>query len=165
MKYTILALFAVITITGCKGESSSTQDDPATQQEVKSVEVANESEVTTEITQTNVVTPEFWENFDTDVRVVFFYSKKESSSQLIQNIKKEIIGGEGSLNYVFHEYHTDDNMGMVQVDDNIFFNLTEYLWNSDEGFVLLRKGALLHIPASELNGEEGIGSKVSDFFI
>ncbi|MCB9189083.1 MAG: hypothetical protein H6599_07350 [Flavobacteriales bacterium] len=161
MRYTTLLFLSTLFFASCK-ESESTEETTA-HNEVQEVETVQNVEM--EIHQTNVVTPEFWENFDTDVRVVFFYSKKESSSELIQKLKKEIVGGEEALNYVFHEYHTDDNMGMVQVDDNIFFNLTEYLWNNEEGFVLLRKGAILHIPASELNEQDGLGSQVADFFI
>lgn len=143
--------------TSCKDQTQPAEETP---QEVQ----VNEQQPEETSHQSNVVTPEFWDNFDTDVRVVFFYSKKESSPEYIHKIKEEIKAASGNLGYTFHEYHTDENMGMVQVDDDVFFNLTEYLWNSDEGFVLLRKGALLHIPASQLS-EEGIGSAVADFFI
>lgn len=160
MKRTSLSVIIALTLlmTSCQ----ETQEDvtPSENQNTTSeAQMVEDKPV-----QSNVVTPEFWENFDTDVRVVFFYSKKESSPEYIHKIKDEIIAGAEANGYVFHEYHTDENMGMVQVDDEVFFNLTEYLWNSDEGFVLLRQGALQHVPAAELS-EEGIGSIVADFFI
>lgn len=159
MKKTILLLILGFFAMSCQEESSAEETNAPNEVNEKVPVVEPE----TEFQQTNVVTPEFWESFETDVRVVFFYSKKESSADLVHQVKEKVIEQEASLNYIFHEYHTDDNMGMVQVDDNVFFNLSEYLWNSDEGFVLLRKGAMLHVPASELPAE-GLGSQVADFF-
>lgn len=161
MKYTILILVFAVLLVACK-------EEPTTEEAKNDVEV-NESEVTdtqeseTSVEPTNVVTPEFWENFNTDVQIVFYYSKVESSPANVTDFKEQLLNGSEANGYNFHEYHTDENMGMVQVDDNVFFNLTEYLWNNDEGFVLLKKGALQHIPASELS-ESTFEDQVVPFF-
>lgn len=161
MKYAILILSLMFFVIGCKEEQAAGEtQDPA---DTNETETPNTQEVDADIQQTNVVTPEFWENFDTDVQVVFYYSKIESSPEKVHAFKEKLLNGSEKYSYDFHEYHTDENMGMVQVDDNVFFNLTEYLWNNNEGFVLLKQGALLHIPASNL-GETTFNDEVVPFF-
>lgn len=161
MKYTVLLLIFAVVAVGCKDDTPTKEGEnhPATQLPQEE----DQQEPDTEIQQTNVVTPEFWENFKTDVQVVFYYSKIESSPASVISFKEQLLNGSEASSYDFHEYHTDENMGMVQVDENVFFNLTEYLWNNDEGFVLLKKGALKHIPASELS-ETTFEDQVVPFF-
>lgn len=159
MKYTTLLFASILFLVSCN--DSAPAEEPSTQNQVKEVETVQETE--TEIHQTNVVTPEFWDSFETDITIVFYYSKIESSPETVHTFKEKLVNGAVSNGYDFHEYHTDENMGMVQVDDNIFFNLTEYLWNNNEGFVLLKKGALVHVPATELNATT-FEDKVVPFF-
>lgn len=149
MKYTILLLLLAVIAVSCQ-EAETTEETP-TETQIKEQETT--PEVETEVHQTNVVTPEFWNSYETDVLIVFYYSKIESSPDAVHSFKEELLNGDEQYGYEFHEYHTDENMGMVQVDDNIFFNLTEYLWNNEEGFVLLKKGELLHIPSGELTAD------------
>jgi len=159
MKYTIILLFIAFIAASC--QEAETTEDATVSTDVQETEKTQETE--TEVHQTNVVTPEFWESFDTDVTIVFYYSKIESSPDAVHAFKDELLNGAEANGYEFHEYHTDENMGMVQVDDNIFFNLTEYLWNNEEGFVLLKNGGILHIPSAEL-GATTFNDKVVPFF-
>ena len=159
MKYIIPFLFIALLVASCQ-EAENTEE-VQTDHEVHGIEPAQET--VADVHQTNVVTPEFWSSFDTDVTIVFYYSKIESSPEEVHGFKQQLINGADAHGYDFHEYHTDENMGMVQVDDNIFFNLTEYLWANDEGFVLLKKGDLVHIPSTELS-EGTFEEKVVLFF-
>jgi hypothetical protein len=148
-------------LASCQEEPTSMESSEQT--EVQETETSNTT--VEDVHQSNVVTPEFWSSFDTDVKMVFFYSKVEGASEQIQVIKQDLLLGEtNGIGYEFHEYHTDENMGMVMVDDNIFFNLTEYLWNNEQGFVLLKKGGLLHIPANEVN-EQTFVEIIEPFFV
>ncbi|CAG5085771.1 hypothetical protein [Parvicella tangerina] len=157
----IFSLFLLFLVS-CQEEATTSEEK--TQKEIPQNEVAQNSEETpADFKQTNVVTPEFWDSYDTDVVMIFYYNKKESSGDKIHQVKEEVLNNEESLGYEFHEYYTDENMGMVQVDDNVFFNLTEYLWNNDEGFVLLKKGSLKHIPGAEVN-ETTFKDAVKPFF-
>lgn len=160
MKHTIPFIFSVLFLIGCQEEATTEE----TTETVTVEETQDIPETIEEVHQSNVVTPEFWEDYETDVRVVFFYSKVENSPPEISSVKKDLLLGEANGEaYEFHEYHTDENMGMVQVDDNVFFNLTEYLWNNEQGFVLLKKGAILHIPAGEVDSDTGVGTIFSFF--
>ena len=59
--------------------------------------------------QTNVVTPEFWESFNTNLRVVYYYSKLDSL-QIHLPLEKEFTKKYCEENNIaYHEYYTNDN--------------------------------------------------------
>lgn len=92
--------------------------------------------------QNNVVTPEFWEAFETDLKVVYFYSKIDSL-QIHLPLEKELAKSFCNENNIdYHEYYTNDNMGLVQLGDSLFFDLTDNLMANKEGFLLLQKGEI-----------------------
>lgn len=113
--------------------------------------------------QQNVVTPEFWEQFETDLRVVYFYSKIDSL-QIHLPLEKELAKSfcdENNIDY--HEYYTNDNMGLVQLGDTLFFDLTDNIIANEEGFLLLQKGDLKDLDYSQID-QESLSEELTSFF-
>jgi hypothetical protein len=113
--------------------------------------------------QHNVVTPEFWESFETDMKVVYFYSKIDSL-QIHLPLEKELAKSYCETNGIaYHEYYTNDNMGLVQLSDTLFFDLTDNLMKNKEGFLLLKKGKLKDLGFDGLN-QTILQKELSTFF-
>jgi hypothetical protein len=113
--------------------------------------------------QQNVVTPEFWGEFETDLRVVYFYSKIDSL-QIHLPLEKELAKSfcdENSIDY--HEYYTNDNMGLVQLGDTLFFDLTDNIIANEEGFLLLQKGDMKDLDYSQID-QESLSEELTSFF-
>lgn len=113
--------------------------------------------------QQNVVTPEFWESFDTDLKVVYFYSKIDSL-QIHLPLEKELAKSfclEQNVDY--HEYYTNDNMGLVQLGDSLFFDLTDNLMANQEGFLLLQNGQMKDLSYKGVT-QEILLEKLTTFF-
>ncbi len=113
--------------------------------------------------QNNVITPEFWESFETQKKVVYFYSKIDSL-QIHLPLEKELAKSYcASNNISYHEYYTNDNMGLVQLDDSLFFDLTDNLTLNKEGFLLLKQGKLKDVSYEGLN-QVLLQEQLSSFF-
>lgn len=102
--------------------------------------------------QHDIVTPEFWTSFDTDLKVVYYYSKIDSMQTNLPKVKEATKIFCNTNNIAYHEYYTNDNMGLVQLNDSLFFDLTEYLTANSEGFLFLKKGMIENHPGAEANG-------------
>ena len=104
--------------------------------------------------QSNVVTPEFWESFSTDLKVVYFYSKIDSL-QIHLPLEKELTKSFCETNGIaYHEYYTNDDMGMVQLSDSLFFDLTDHLIASKEGFLFLKPGSIQNHGFEKLSSDK-----------
>ena len=149
---TVLSVFA-----SCKDNSTEVTGPPAPVNppvNVEDIEVPFQS---------NVVTPEFWESFSTDMKVVYFYSKIDSL-QIHLPLEKEMTKSFCESNGIaYHEYYTNDNMGMVQLSDTLFFNLTENLIGSKEGFLFLKPGSIQNHGFTTLNPDK-MGELLQSFF-
>jgi hypothetical protein len=113
--------------------------------------------------QHNVVTPEFWKSFETDMKVVYFYSKIDSL-QIHLPLEKELAKSFCETNDVnYHEYYTNDNMGLVQLGDTMFFDLTNNIIANQEGFLLLKNGQMKDLSYDGL-GQIELQEQLNTFF-
>ncbi len=153
----IVFVFALVFLAACVEKSVEVTGPP---------EPANPPVVVEDIEvpqQTNVVTPEFWEAFDTDIQAVYFYSKIDSL-QIHLPLEKELAKSfceENGISY--HEYYTNDNMGLVQLDDTLFFDLTDHLISNEEGFLFLKHGKMQDVADKSVN-ESFMDSSLTAFF-
>lgn len=152
-----VVLISIVLLSSCGDKSAEVIGPP---------ELVNPPVVVEDIVvpkQHNVVTPEFWEAFETDLKVVYFYSKIDSL-QIHLPLEKELAKSFCNENNVdYHEYYTNDNMGMVQLGDSLFFDLTENLIANKEGFLLLQKGQMKNLNYEGLT-QLKLQQELSDFF-
>ena len=95
-----------------------------------------------EAKEPSVVTPEFWENFKTDITAIVFFTKKDTlpseDEQLVMSVEQNFV--KSGLN--FYQVLSSDSASMVFLNDTLVFDFTEYKYQFGEGYVLLKPGAM-----------------------
>ena len=139
MKNIYLLLLSVL-LWSCQGN---------TEPEIEYIEPINEPVIVSEIDvpkPTNLYTPELWERANIDQNTLYFFSRDEELTQDQEaNIKivREFAEANG-INY--HGYYTNDDLGLVALNDSLFFNLSIYLKTDPNGLVCLKKNEVKYIP-------------------
>jgi len=90
----------------------------------------------------NVVTPEHWENFDTDIEMAILFYKGDSlvdfERRVVDGLKEEFSSLE------FHEFYSDDNIAQVFINDTLAFDISNFMMEKSYGFVLLKPSVSPH---------------------
>ncbi len=147
-------LFLIVIIISCSNPQESEITGPPTP--------VNPPVVVEDIVvpkQNNVINISDWEIFETDIKMVFFYSKIDSLQQN-QLEEKEICKTFCDANsIVYHEYYTNEDLGMVQLNDTMFFDLTECISSHEEGFLLLKPTVSVNITQ-----KDDLAQMLTDFY-
>ncbi len=139
MKYSYL-LILIVGLWSC-------QDAPEPKVEI--IEPINEPVIVSEINvpkPTNLYTPELWKAANIDQNTVYFFSRDEELSE-DQEANIKIVREFAEANDInYHGYYTNDDLGLVALNDSLFFNLSLYLKTDPNGLVCLKKNEVKYIP-------------------
>ena len=129
----LFGLFLLLMVS-CSTEKTETRNELPVD-EITSYEMI-EDEVILIDKPWNVVTPEHWENFDTDIEMaILFYkgdSLLDSERIIVDGLKKEFSTLE------FHEFYSDDKIAQVFINDTLAFDISNFIMEKSFGFVLLK---------------------------
>ena len=132
----IVGFFIVLGLISCGNE---VKDAPKNNMEVISVSdtVQIEETALTAIDKpNNVVSPEFWENFDTNIEMAILFYKDDSLTQTERTTFSDLREEFPSLE--FHEFYTDDKIAQVFINDTLAFDITSFLIQNESGLVLIK---------------------------
>lgn len=85
-----------------------------------------------------VVTPEFWENFATDISMVVFFTGKEDLSDHQDEILSSVEEQVSFIGVGYHQVFSSDSSSFVFLNDSLMFDFTEYKHQFSEGYFLLK---------------------------
>jgi len=125
-------------IASCGAESKTVEDIIV----LPDNEIVLEQEVEQIEQPSNVVTPEHWENFDTDIELTIMFYKGDSLMDFERNIVDGLKEEFSTLD--FHEFYTDDNIAQVFINDTLAFDISNFIMEKSYGFVLLKPGIAPH---------------------
>lgn len=140
MKKLIIA-FCALALVSCGSTESEDKNDKKEEileEEVVIVTENNENEIdtTTIKTPSSVVTQEHWEHFQTDIKGVIYFTKTDSTfsenQNLVATIKDKL---KGIANY---KMYTNDNYAQIFLNDTLAFDISPFLLEHKNGFVLLK---------------------------
>jgi len=137
MKKLIIA-FSALAFVSCGSSETEEKKEEVIEEEVVIVTDNNENEVETTIIKTpsSVVTQEHWEQFQTDIKGVIYFTKTDSTfsenENLVASIKDKL---KGVANY---KMYTNDNYAQLFLNDTLAFDISPFLLEHENGFVLLK---------------------------
>ena len=138
-----LSLFALIlSLYSCSGnETQGDAKEKVVEEEIivvkDSIEEVAETDLLSAVEKPkNVVTQEFWDQFDTDINGIVYFSKKDSTFEnhgfTLSSIQEKADG------VTLYKFYTNDNYAQLYLNDSLAFDMTPFLLEYEEGFVLLK---------------------------
>ncbi len=129
-------LLPILFLIGCAPASEDKEAD--VDQQVQIVEV--EEELTPIEKPLNIVTPEFWSSFDSDIQAVVFFASEDSLPMVEEELVFSIEENVTLPGVEYHQIYSSDSASVVFLNDTLMFDYTEYKNQYAKGYFLLKQG-------------------------
>jgi len=138
MKRIVYILCVTFLFSSCSNEKVTSSIEGAKEIKGDSIAVVQSEIVDTVVKASEqlVVTPEYWESFETEISAIIFFYQGEIlapfEAKIVEGLKKEYN------DLPFYELYTNDDYAQVFLNDTLAFDISEYLLDKRYGFVLLK---------------------------